>query len=158
MDMPDLSKQTQQLKQYLPEVMYPSVDEAARINREKIAQNVAFYKANPRGIQTRLEELDEEWNVDKVLQMATGGATVASFWLSLTKSRLWSLLPAVLGVGSLHYGITGGSPAVDLIRRLGFRTRDEIEGERMALLATRGDFAGVGQGQPSDEPAVSSPS
>ena len=143
MDFPDLSKTTHQLGQYLPEVMYPSVDEAARANREKIAQNVAFYKANPRGIQTRLEALDEEWSVDKVLQIGTSGATIASFWFSLTKSRIWSLLPVILAGGAIHYGVTGGSPAADLIRRFGIRTRDEIEGERIALLAVRGDFSGV---------------
>ena len=143
MDLPDFSKTTHQLGQYLPEILYPSLDEAARANREKIAQNVSFYKANPRGIQTRLEALDEEWDVDKVLQVVTGGASIASFWFSLTKSRLWSIVPAILGGGALAYGITGQSPAADLVRRFGIRTRDEIEGERMALLAVRGDFSGV---------------
>ena len=141
--MPDLSHLSHDLKQRLPEVLYPSVDEAARANREKIAQNVSFYKANPRGIETRLEALDEEWSVDKVLQIFTGGASVAAFWFSLTKSRLFNIVPAILGGGAIAYGITGKSPAADLVRRLGFRTRDEIEGERMALLAVRGDFSGV---------------
>ena len=162
MDFPDLSKTTHQLGQYLPEVMYPSVDEAARANREKIAQNIAFYKANPRGIQTRLEALDDEWSVDKVLQVGTSGATIASFWFSLTKSRIWSLLPVILAGGAIHYGVTGGSPAADLIRRFGIRTRDEIEGERIALLAVRGDFAGATEptdtSSPGEQPAVESPS
>ena len=154
MQFPDLSNAASGLNQYMPEVLFATVDEAAHANREKIAHNVAFYKANPRGIQTRLEELDEEWDVDKVLQVATGGASIASFWFSLTKTRLWSLVPAILGAGALHYGITGQSPAADLVRRLGFRTRDEIEGERIALLAVRGDFAGLGEHEHEGEMAT----
>lgn len=143
MELPDFSQAAESIKQYLPDVMYASVDEAARVNRERVGQNVAFYQANPEGLDARLNELSEEWDVDRILQVGMSCASLMGFWFSLTRTRLWLLLPLVAAGGALHHGVTGQSPAADLVRRLGFRTRDEIESEMIALQAVRGDYAGV---------------
>ena len=44
----------------------------------------------------------------------------------------------------LQHALQGWCPPLPLLRRLGVRTQAEIERERYALKAIRGDFAGVG--------------
>ena len=132
-----VSQATHSLREHLPEVMYESVEEAERVNRLRIDQNIAFFRANPEGIDGRINELAEEWDVDRVLQVAASAGSLLGFWFCLTKSRLWLVLPLVLSAGALHHSVTGRSPAADVVRRLGFRTRDEIESEMLALIGLR---------------------
>ena len=129
MEMPDFSNVSQSVKQYMPELMYATAEDAARTNRERISQNLAYFRANPEAADARLEELAQEWDVNRVLQVAASGLMVTGFWFSLTKNRLWLLLPLIMAGGSLHQGITGTSPAEEIVRRFGFRTRDEIQSE-----------------------------
>jgi hypothetical protein len=126
--------QWQVLRAKAPEIIFATPEAAAANNARRTEANLAFYRENPTLIAARLEELDDEWDTRRVLQVATSGLTLGSFWLSLTKNRAWSLLTVALAGGSLHHGLTGQSPAEDLVRRLGFRTRDEIEFERRSLL------------------------
>ena len=130
-----LKSQWHQLREQSPDLLYPSVEEAIEANQMRTESNLAYYRDNPDGIGRRLVELDEEWDVNRVLQVALSGGTLAGFWFAMTKSKLFLLLPLLLAGGALHHGLTGQSPAEDLIRRLGFRTRDEIDDERYQLLA-----------------------
>jgi hypothetical protein len=43
-----------------------------------------------------------------------------------------------------QHAVQGWRPPVPVFRRLGVRTREEIDRERYALKALRGDFNGVG--------------
>ncbi len=138
MQLADLSR----LSDRLPQVLYVTVEEAQRINRLRVEQNVAFFRDNPDGINARINELAEEWDVDRVLQVVASAGTLAGVWLGLTRSRLWLLLPAAMAAGSLQYALAEQSPAADLARRLGFRTRTEIEAEMIALIALLEDAEG----------------
>src|SRR5688572_32592560 len=129
MEMTGFSRLTERL----PDVLYSSVEEAERVNRLRIDQNVAFFQANPAGIEARNNELSEEWDVDRVLHVAAAAGSLAGLWFGLTGSRLWLVVPLALSAGALHHSLTEASPAVDIVRRLGFRTREEIEAEMMAL-------------------------
>ena len=60
--------------------------------------------------------------------------------LSLTRSRRWIILPGVVLSFLLLHAIQGWCPPVPVLRRLGVRTREEIERERLALKALIGDF------------------
>ena len=128
-----LQEQWHQVRQQAPEIMFASVPEAIAANARRTEANVAYYRENPSMIGRRIAELDDEWDTRRVLQVAGSGLTLAGFWFSLTKSKLWTLLPLTLAGGALHHGLTGASPAEDLVRRFGFRTRDEIEYERRRL-------------------------
>ena len=58
----------------------------------------------------------------------------------MTVSRKWLVLTgAVLGFLFQH-AVSGWCPPVPVLRRLGFRTRGEIDREKFALKAMRGDF------------------
>ena len=54
--------------------------------------------------------------------------------------RRFFALPAVVAGFLLQQAVQGRCPPVPLFRRLGFRTASEIDHERYALKALRGDF------------------
>jgi hypothetical protein len=52
----------------------------------------------------------------------------------------WLILPIIASTFLLQYAIQGWCPPIYLLRRFGFRTRQEINLEIYALKALRGDF------------------
>ena len=59
--------------------------------------------------------------------------------------RKWLALPGLVTLFLFQHAVQGWCPPVPILRRLGFRTVYEIEQERQALKALRGDFAEVTQ-------------
>src|SRR5687768_15144905 len=90
----------------------------------------------PADIARRLDELDREWDIDRAV-MATFAAVGGANWLLSMRRWLTGRGPGrsalLLGVqlGFLfHHARAGWCPPVSVLRRLGFRTRMEIEEER----------------------------
>ncbi|MCC2642130.1 MAG: hypothetical protein K0S45_2543 [Nitrospira sp.] len=118
-----------------------------RISRQTEANIAYFTQGDSRLIPRRLRELDQEWDIERVLE--ANAATVALTGLLLGKliNRGWFLLPAAVAGFLLQHAVQGWCPPVPLFRRLGIRTQTEIEEERYALKALRGDFKNIkGQG------------
>lgn len=61
------------------------------------------------------------------------------------------VLPGMVAAMVLLHGTHGWYPLLPLFRRLGIRTQNEIDRERYALKALRGDFTGMPGG---DAPAA----
>jgi hypothetical protein len=54
--------------------------------------------------------------------------------------RRFAVIPLVVGGFLLQHAVQGWCPPLPIFRRYGFRTQYEIEQERYALKALRGDF------------------
>ncbi len=109
--------------------------------RQRIAQ---LENANLHDLTYRLVELDQEWDVDRVLEFGLSGITLGGIALSQISSRKW-LLFSCLAAGFLMQQVTAGwCPPFLVLRQLGFRKAGEINRERMALKVIRGDFADLG--------------
>lgn len=114
------------------------VNEQIRCQTE---QNIARYAlADPAAIDCRLAELDREWDIERVLETNAATASLIGLTLGVTVHRRLLVLPALVGVFLLQHAIQGWCPPVPLFRRWGFRTATEIDQERYALKAMRGDF------------------
>jgi hypothetical protein len=61
--------------------------------------------------------------------------------LGVFKDRRWLAIPALVQGFFLMHALQGWCPPLPVLRRLGFRTVMEIDRERNALKALRGDFA-----------------
>ncbi|EJW12292.1 hypothetical protein A33M_2202 [Rhodovulum sp. PH10] len=114
----------------------------AAIDR-KIERNVLFYADHLDEIPQRLRELDAEWDLERALQANAATITVLGSLLTLTRGARYMLLPAVVGGFLLQHATQGWCPPLPIMRRLGFRTSREIEVERNALKALRGDYGDV---------------
>lgn len=94
-------------------------------------------------IDRRLEELDREWDIEWTLAANASAVSLFGLALAATVDRRWLYLPlGVAGVSFLH-ALRGWSPPASALHRLGVRTVEEIDWERYALKALRGDFGSV---------------
>jgi hypothetical protein len=83
-----------------------------------------------------------------VLEANAAGLTLLGTVLGAFVSRRWLVLAAAVPAFLLQHAVQGWCPPMTVIRRLGVRTRHEIDRERTALKALRGDFAGLGPAHP----------
>jgi hypothetical protein len=104
------------------------------------ARRVAGLARNPGGIGARLRELDAEWDTERVLEANAATLALAGTLLGLLGDRRFLAVPVVVTSFLLQHALQGWCPPLPLIRRAGVRTAREIETERAALKAMRGDF------------------
>ena len=109
--------------------------------REQMKERIRKYgAASGDVINMRLEELDAEWDIERLLETNAAGLVIAGLALSALRDRRWLILPGVVSGMLLSYNLFGWAPPVMLMRRLGFRTSQEIDQERYALKFLRGDY------------------
>lgn len=97
----------------------------------------------PAGLERRLRELDREWDIERLLEANASTITLVGVLLGAFHHPAWLLLPALVASMLLLHALQGWCPPVPLFRRLGVRTPREIETERAAAKALRGDFVRV---------------
>jgi hypothetical protein len=111
--------------------------------RQQVDENVDFFASHPEWIEDRLRELDAEWDVERMLEMMAPTLTLTALTLSVTTSRKFLVIPFVVQAFLLMHAVQGWCPPLPVLRRLGFRTQAEIDRERYALKALRGDFVEI---------------
>ena len=111
--------------------------------RRKTEQSIAYYVAHPEEIDARLVELDVEWDIERGLETGSSCLTLMGLALAIFKNRKWLLLSVAVQGFFLEHSLQGWCPPLPVLRRLGYRTQSEIDKERYALKAIRGDFRSV---------------
>jgi hypothetical protein len=118
------------------------------INRDiqqKIEKRIEFFQRNKSQIAGRLNELDREWDIERAIEANASALAFTGIVLCVAHDRRWLVLPAVVTTFLFQHAIQGWCPPVPILRSMGFRTSHEIEEERQALKAIRGDFNGFSQ-------------
>ena len=108
-------------------------------------------------LDDRIRELDRTWDIERALE--TNASTLVLLLLGLAgwrvgrRHRGWLVPPAIVAGFLLQHGLQGWCPPLPVLRRLGFRSRKELDAELFALNAARGDFGGVrgGSAKPDAE-------
>lgn len=112
--------------------------------RRQIEESVLHYaRAGKAAIGRRLLELDHEWDIERTLEANAASVSLIGLTLGATVNRKWFFFPAVVAGFLLQHAVQGWCPPIPVFRRLGFRTQPEIDYERYALKALRGDFDDV---------------
>ena len=120
-----------------------SVNEQIRLQTQK---NIARFRgASQAAISKRLAELDAEWDIERRLETNASVAILVGLTLGATVDRRFYLLPAAVAGFLLQHALHGWCPPLPVFRRFGVRTASEIDYERYALKALRGDFDNVKQ-------------
>jgi hypothetical protein len=124
------------------------VNEAIRLRtRESIGRAAA---GGVPAVDCRLAELDAEWDVERALEANAAAVAGTGAALALLADRRFAVLPLAVGVFLFQHAVQGWCPPLPVFRRLGFRTQTEIDEERAALKALRGDFRDVGGRTPGE--------
>lgn len=116
-----------------------------QLDRERLGRVRRFATASRTEITEHLHTLDTAWDIERRLEANAATIMLLSTLLAATRSRRWLVLSAVVPGFLLQHAIQGWCPPVEIFRRLGARTRNEIDAERTAIKALRGDFEGLGQ-------------
>lgn len=122
------------------------------IRRQTDASVASLEHAQPAAIDARLKELENEWDVERRLQANASTLVVAGVALGYFLDRRFLFLPAAVLAFFAQHSLQGWCPPIPVFRRLGVRTVREIERERYALKALRGDFDAIGV--PTDDRAI----
>jgi hypothetical protein len=120
---------------------------AAEVNRrvdDQIERNIRHYSGQTKEeIYRRIQDLDQEWDIERVLETMASSLSLTGIVLGATVDRKWFLVPTIVISFLLVHAIQGWCPPLPILRSLGIRTREEIDRERYALKALAGDFAGI---------------
>jgi hypothetical protein len=117
-----------------------TAEEVNRQIRQETEDRLAYFADHTEEIATRLDELDREWDVERTIEANASILAFTGVALGATLDRRWLALPALVTAFLFQHAVQGWCPPVPILRRMGFRTADEINRERYALKALRGDF------------------
>lgn len=120
--------------------------------RRRTAQSISSIgRQGCEEISRRLEELDQEWDMERTLEANAAAIALLGLGLGALGSRRFFVLPGVVAGFLLQHAVQGWCPPVPIFRRLNFRTTREIASERYALKVLRGDFDDLPTAQTIDE-------
>jgi hypothetical protein len=120
-----------------------SAEVQARIDT-RIENNIRFYATQSEDIiSRRIRELEAEWSVERWIETNASALAFTGTVLGLTVNRKWFALPLIVTGFLFQHAIQGWCPPVPALRRMGVRTRGEIDREKFAMKILRGDFKKV---------------
>ena len=109
--------------------------------RRQTEENVArCAAAGPEAIERRLAELDQEWDIERSLEANAASVSLIGLALGAFVDRRFFIIPGLVAGFLLQHALHGWCPPIPLMRRFGIRTESEIDQERYALKALRGDM------------------
>jgi len=121
---------------------------SAKINENidvDLQKSIEYYKNRDAAVITqRIEKLDREWDIERVLEVNMSTVALSGIALGAFKNRKWLIFPAVVLCFFAQHALQGWCPPLPLFRKLGYRTRKEIDKEKYALKLLRGDFGNNG--------------
>jgi hypothetical protein len=118
---------------------------ATHVNEQidiKIQRNIERVAARGEpAIARRIAQLDEEWDVERYLEMNASALALTGTLLGIFVNKKFLAIPCIVLPFLFQHAVQGWCPPIPLLRRRGVRTRKEIDAEKYALKALRGDFA-----------------
>jgi hypothetical protein len=111
---------------------------------ERIEGSIRFHASQGSSvISRRIEELDREWSVERWLETNASALAFSGTLLGLTVNRKWLVVPLMVTGFLFQHAVQGWCPPLPILRQMGVRTRSEIDREKFALKALRGDFQDI---------------
>jgi hypothetical protein len=107
---------------------------------KEIQESIRYYAKYRKQIPKRLAELEEEWGIERVMEMNGALIAMGGTLLGITVSKKYLVLPLIVTIFLAQYAVQGWCPPVSALRAFGFRTRKEIDKEKYALKALLGHF------------------
>jgi hypothetical protein len=113
-----------------------------RIDDETVS-HLAEVAHHPDLADQRLVALDREWDLDRLVETEAAAMGLLGLTLGTLVSPRLLLVPGAVGAAVFLFATRGMYPLLPIFRRLGVRTSREIERERYAVKALRGDFSAM---------------
>lgn len=130
--------------------IFPSTTKRVSINsnpnvnfkiRNHTIRNINIYKnSSDKILSDNIEKLNNEWDIERLLEAKAATIVIASTILGLKSNKNWFLLTGAAGIFLLQHSVQGWCPPVPLLRRMGIRTSEEINNEKIVYKMLRKDF------------------
>jgi len=122
--------------------------QARRVNEHTSARSQAaidgvleasllHHARHPEAIDQRLEGLRQEWDIERTLECNAATISFLSILHSALTGRKTYLLAGVVTGFLFQHAVQGWCPPLPIFRRLGIRTKDEINQEYICLQLLR---------------------
>jgi hypothetical protein len=123
------------------------------LETDSVKDSVSFYGSlGQHAVSERLQALEDEPDLETVATLAMAGTGILALVFGLMGSRLWRLL-AWMALPLIFAHARGRLSAPgDFLKTLGLRSRKEIQEEKYALKALRGDFRDLGENRAEGAP------
>ncbi len=132
--MSTVTNEADRVRQNTPQRTLQKIDEG-------IEHSVRFHSGQPaRVISRRIHDLDREWSIERWLETNASGLAFCGTVLGITVNRKWLAVPLIVTGFLFQHAVQGWCPPLPVLRKLGVRTRGEIDREKYALKLARGDF------------------
>ena len=142
--MPYFLRRRNDMREMIDRVRNNTSDEVNKeLDRQAAVRVREFADLSDEELTTKISELDHEWDIERMLQTNASVIGLAGLALGLAVNKKWLAVPGVVLPFLFQHAIQGWCPPVPIFRRLGFRTRKEIDREKFALKYLRGDFEKV---------------
>lgn len=128
-------EETEPVRRHTPPEVNAHIDAVINANIRRYAG------ASREALSRRIDELDREWDIERLLEANASSLLLLGLVLSRVHTRRWLLLTGGVAGFLLQHALHGWCPPVSVFRRLGIRTRREIDREKYALKYMRGDFS-----------------
>lgn len=112
----------------------------AQVRARSDAEVARLEGADRAQFDARLHKLEREWDIERTLQTNAATLALVGSLLGARVDRRFLALPAVVFGFLAQHALQGWCPPIPVFRRLNVRTAREIERERHAIKALRGDF------------------
>ena len=123
-------------------LQYGTLDRVRRATAEHVNEQIdlqteanirRYMNAGDATILERIRELDHEWDIERVLETNASALALTGLTLGLTVSKRFLIMPVLAMSFLMLHGMRGWCPPIAMLRRLGVRTRNEIDQERYRL-------------------------
>ena len=119
----------------------PEVNEMIRNNT--IENLMPYEDADVEEITRRIHSLNAEWDIERYTEAKAAAAIMSVSMFGLSKHKCWSCVGLITGVFLMQHALLGWCPSAPIMRKMGIRTTEEINQEKMVLKALRKDFSHV---------------
>lgn len=136
-----MSRKEHNVQKILDRVRYNTAEKVNQQIDKKMENDIRYFSTQTREeLSKRIEELDQEWDIERLLIVNASTLSLTGLVLGITKDKRFLAVPAVVLSFLWLHGVQGWCPPMPILRRMGVRTRQEIDREKFALKALRGDF------------------
>ncbi len=139
--------QSDRVRRHTGETTRQKIDAATR-------QNISRHATDQESMSRRLAELEREWDIERTLETNASTLALTGAVLGTAVNRKWFWLTGTVLTFLFQHATSGWCPPLPVLRALKVRTQGEIDRERYALKALRGDFAGISPGGLVIEPTL----